>query len=189
MSTAILERPVPVAGPATGRRRLGAVAVAALLALAAATVASLFAAPQRVTPTFPATAEVMESEWGSAEEFGVPGSRILGYRHGTTVEIRLPWSGGPVVDVRMGTEQIHLLTVTEVVHDGDELLLEVVQDNCRFFHERAVDMFPGITITAADGSTAEVLFDRPLFVKSPMLAGCPDRLLDRQANVRSQPEA
>lgn len=185
MSTVTLERPAAVAGPRTGRRPLGAVAAAAVLALAAATVASLLAGPQRVTPTFPGTSDVMESEWGSVEEFGVPGSRILGYRHDTTVEMRLPWSGGPVVAARLGTDPVHLLTVTDVARDGDELVLGVARDNCAWFHERAVDMFRGVTVVGADGGTTEVLFDRPLFVKSPMLASCPDRTLDRQDDVRA----
>ena len=42
----------------------------------------------------------------------------------------------------------------------------------------------GFTVLGRAG-TREVPYDRPLMVRSPMIVGCPDRLLDRQGNDRS----
>lgn len=186
MRTPTLEHPVTdgVAPPVrVGRKRW--LLVAAVVAVAAVTVAAGLAAagardPERVALDFPEGTQVLDTEWGNEEHFGVPGSTVLSYDHGTTVEARLPWTGEDVVDARLGERPVHLLTVVDVSRHGDELVLTLLRDNCRWFHERHIDMYAGVTLTLAGGGTAEVLFDRPLFVKSPMLASCPDRTLDRQ---------
>ncbi len=180
----------PVGAPRTGRvgGALGRLVVAGLVA---ALVAALAAAvggtgggaggdTPVVTPVFPAGTEVRDSAWGSVETFGVAGSRILSYRHDTDVEMVVPWDGPPAVSARLGDDDVHLATVTDVAPTRDGALVTLHLDNCRFFHERAIDMFAGIHLGLADGGTAQVRFDRPLFVKSPMLASCPDRTLDRQ---------
>lgn len=167
-----------------GRRSLRAAVVAAVLALLAAFGASLFQQPVRVTPEFEDGVTVV-SDWGSPDLFGVVGSRILGYRHGTSVTFTVPWDGAPVAGARLGDGPVHLLTVTDVRRVADGLEVTVLRGNCRYFHERAIDMFPSVHLTLASGATTELLFDRPLFVKSPMLAACPDRTLNRQDDTRS----
>lgn len=163
-----------------------ATGVAAVVALLAALAGSLLApGPQRVVPVFDEDVEVVDSAWGSPQRFGVAGSHIVPYRHDTDIELRVPWDGGAVVGAHLGDEPVHLLTVTGAVVEDDELVLTVHRDNCRYFHERAIDMFTGVDVTLAGGATTTVLFDRPLFVKSPMLASCPDRTLDRQDDTRS----
>lgn len=185
MSAPVLDRPDTTSGRTQGRRALAAVAVAAVIGLLTALAGALLSTPVRVMPTFPDEVAATETDWGSPAVFGVVGSRILPYEHDTSVRMRLPWTGGPVIDARLGDEPVHLLTVTDVVRDTDELVLTLYRGNCRYFHERAIDVFAGIDLTLASGRTTEVLFDRPLLVKSPMLASCPDRTLNRQDDARS----
>jgi hypothetical protein len=63
-----------------------------------------------------------------------------------------------------------------------------VLGNCKFFHEREVQNFSsidlGFSVLGQEG-TRTVALDRPLMVHSPMIVGCPDRLLNRQGNDRS----
>lgn len=186
MSATTLQRTTGADTAPRRGRRMGAAGVAVAVALLVGFGASLLApSPQRVVPTFAAEADVVVSGWGSEERFGVPGSYILRYEHDTDVELRLPWDGGAVVGARFGDERVRLLTVTGAVVDGDELVLNVRRHNCRYFHERAIDMFPGVDVTRASGRTTTLVFARPVFVKSPMLASCPDRTLDRQDDTRS----
>lgn len=180
-------------GPPGGRgRRLalrGAALAGVVAAVAAAAVGLRAPSPPEVVatgvvPAFGAGTEVETTDWGSRDVFGVEGSHILAYRHGTDVTVRLPWDRGDVRSARLGDGDLHLLTVTEVEQHDGELVLTVRRDNCRYFHERAIDMFPHVTLGLTDGSDVRVVFDRPVFVKSPMLASCPDRTLDRQDDVR-----
>lgn len=184
MSATLAERTVTEAPPAARRRGLRVLAVAATIGVVAAIAMALLAPPDRVTPTFPDDVEVVESDWGNPEAYGVEGSRILRYEHDTTVQMTVPWEGEPVVDVRLGDAPIHLLTVTEFEQRDAALDLTVHRDNCRWFHERSIDVFDGVTLTLANGSSTKVLFDRPLLAKSPMLASCPDRTYYRQDDQR-----
>ena len=185
MSTATWPTDTPVAGRTGGT--LGRLAAAGLVALLVALVAAAVgtgggpgADPVVATPVFPAGTEVRDSDWGNVTTFGVPGSRILSYRHDSDVTMTVPWDGPQVVGARLGDGQVHLATVTDVTPARGAVEVTLHLDNCRYFHERAIDMFSGLTLGLADGGTAVVRFDRPLFVKSPMLASCPDRTLDRQ---------
>lgn len=180
----------PVDAPGSGRvgRSVGRVVVAVLVAgLVAALAAAVGATgggpsgdPVVATPRFAPGTEVRDSEWGNVEAFGVAGSRILAYRHDTSVEMTVPWEGTRVVSARLGDGDVHLATVTDVAATREGVAVTLHLDNCRYFHERAIDVFTGLTLGLANGGTAAVRFDRPLFVKSPMLASCPDRTLDRQ---------
>lgn len=185
MSAGTIDRMVADARPASRRRGLIAIAVVAALGTVAAVAAAVLAVPDRVTPTFPEGVTVVDSDWGNADAYGVEGSRILRYRHDTDIEMYVPWDGGPVIDARLGRESVHLLTVTDVRRQGDQLVLTVHRDNCRYFHERAIDIFDGVSLTLASGGTTTAVFDRPLLVKSPMLASCPDRTVYRQDDQRS----
>ena len=72
---------------------------------------------------------------------------------------------------------------------GETGTLDVTAElaNCRYYHEREVQNYAGVELgfSVLGGSgTQTVTFDRPLMVHSPMIVGCPDRLLNRQGNDR-----
>ncbi len=178
----------PAAGRARRRRRT--VLVVLLVALVGVTVATLESASTapapmpRVAITFPGDPDVVESDWGNEDVYGAAGSYVLAYEHDDRTTMVLPWSGGDVVGARLGDDEHNLLTVEGIAQDGGTLLVDVLVTNCRYFHERAIDIYTGITLTLDDGGTQVVPFDRPLLVKSPMLASCPDRTLDRGDDAR-----
>lgn len=198
--TSTLTRPAPgsVEAPGSARDRRprsrvvlrGLLTAVVLAAVAALAVGLRGDAPPPevvatgVVPVFAEDVRSMQSDWGSAEVFGVDGSTIVAYEHDTDIAMRVAWDGGRVEAARLGDEEIHLLTVTGLEQDADGLILTLHRDNCRYFHERAIDMFPHVTLDLADGSSVWAVFERPLFVKSPMLASCPDRTLDRQDHTR-----
>jgi len=63
-----------------------------------------------------------------------------------------------------------------------------VLGNCRYTHEREVEVREQLRLelrVLGTTTVREVPLDRPVLVHSPMIVGCPDRMLDRQANDRS----
>lgn len=160
-------------------------AVGAIATVAgAALLVTALRGPALVTPRF-AGGEVVATEWGNAEAWGQPGSWVLDYQDGTTMSITVPWSGGPVTEARLGVSPVDLATITDTEVVGDELVATISFDGCDYFHERELQVFPAMTVITADGGTTQVTFDRPLFVRSPMLWQCPDRNIDRNARNRS----
>jgi hypothetical protein len=164
-------------------------------------VAALSAAPStaRLAPFAPAFG-------GSAQQvtlpsYGLQGMHVVGYRHGATVRLTLPVRNRgllplTVTSADLGGGVAPLLEVREVdglplsVPAGQTRSFEVTAQlaNCKFFHEREVQTYPsvqlGVVVLGRTGTRA-VPYDRPIMVHSPMIVGCPDRLLDRQGNDRS----
>jgi hypothetical protein len=73
---------------------------------------------------------------------------------------------------------------------GETGTVEVTAElaNCRFFHEREVQLYEDVTLgfsVLGRDSTRTVAYDSPLMVHSPMIVGCPDRKLNRQADDRT----
>lgn len=168
-----------------GRTWLALLVVGAIAIAAGATIlATALRAPALVTPRF-AGGDAVATEWGNAEAWGQPGSWVLGYQDGTTMTMTVPWSGGPVAEAWLGAGPVDLATITDTEVIGGELVTTIAFDGCDYFHERELQVFPAMTVITADGSTTQVTFDRPLFVRSPMLWQCPDRSIDRSANNRS----
>lgn len=135
---------------------------------------------------FPDDPFAVRSDWGNQEVYGAAGSWIVVYDHGGHTVMEVPWSGGEVAGARLGEDEVHLMTVEGVEQTDDALLLDIGMGNCRYFHERALDIFTGVTLTLVDGGTHHLTFDRPLLVKSPMLASCPDRTIDRADDRRGE---
>lgn len=171
--------------PRAGRAWIALVVVGLLSTItgAALLLASL-RAPAVVTPRF-SGGDALATEWGNAEAWGQPGSWVLGYEDGATMTLTVPWSGGPVTEARLGTGPVDLATITDAKEDDGELVATITFDGCDYFHERELQVFPTMSVTTADGVTTRVTFDRPLFVRSPMLWQCPDRKIDRAAKNRS----
>lgn len=202
--TAVLDAPAEAAPaprqPSQGRTR----ALVALLALGAVTLLSLagFRAAQEsvafepVTPVFGGTAPAV-----TLPTYGVKGMYVLGYEHGETARISLPIANdGPlpitVERIDLGGGVAPLLVVRKVtglplsLGPGQEGVVEVTAElaNCRFFHEREVQNFASFEMDVSllgQERTRTVEYDRPIMVHSPMLVGCPDRKLNREADDRS----
>ena len=133
--------------------------------------------------------------------YGARGMHVVGYEHGATTQVSLGLrNDGPlpitVTALELPTGVAPLLSLGDVAGlpqrlapgERGELTAAATQDNCRFTHEREVETHEAVRVRfSVLGSSAvrEVPFDRPLLVHSPMIVGCPDRKLNRQAADRS----
>ena len=201
--TAVLDAPADAA-PAPDASRGRSRALVALLAAGAVTMLVLagFRAAQAsvsfapVTPVFGGSAPAV-----TLPTYGLKGMYVIGYEHGETARISLPIANdGPlpvtVTSVDLGGGVAPLLLVREVsglplaLGPGEEGVVEVTAElaNCRFFHEREVQNFAsfevGVSLLGQERRRT-VAYDRPIMVHSPMLVGCPDRKLNREADDRS----
>jgi hypothetical protein len=187
--------------PAASRRaRLLVVALALgallLLALAGFRVVESSLQLGPVTPAFSGSAPAV-----TLPTYGAQGMHVIGYEHGATARISLPLRNRGLlpltitsVDLRGGVAP--LLLVQEVaglplsLRPGQAGTVEVTAElaNCRFFHEREIQSYAGFDLGVSllgQTRTRYVEYDRPLMVHSPMIVGCPDRQLNRQAHNRS----
>lgn len=202
--TAVLEAPVsapPAARPPAPRRGVALAAGLLSAGLALLVVAALQAAPAavRLGPVVPAFGG--DAPQVTLPTYGSKGMHVLGYEHGASVRLTLPIRNRgllpmTVTSVALGGGVAPLLEVADVrglplsVPPGATRDVEVlaVLANCRYFHEREWQNYPsvrlGFSVLGQDG-VRDVPYDRPLMVRSPMIVGCPDRLLDRQANDRT----
>lgn len=193
--------------PASPRRRPSrrgtALVIGVLLigAVALLAVAVLRAAPgmvrfDHVTPVFGGTAPAV-----TLPDYGIAGTYVVGYEHGETARLTLPVrNSGPlpvtVTSLDLGGGVAPLLVVQDVeglplsLGPGETGKVEVTAElaNCRYFHEREVQYYEGLTLgfsVLGQGSTRTVAYDRPVMVHSPMIVGCPERKLNRQADDRT----
>ena len=202
--TAVLEAPAGAPAGDTRRATWRTRALVLLLALGAILLLLLagFRAAQEsvrfapVTPVFGGSAPAV-----TLPTYGVQGMYVVGYEHGSTARITLPIRNrGPFpitvesLELRGGVAP--LLAVQEVgglplsLGPGETGRVEITAElaNCRFFHEREVQNFAGVHARVSllgQESTRHIAFDRPIMVHSPMIVGCPERLLNREANDRS----
>ena len=202
--TAVLD--VPAAAPAPERPPVPRRTLLLTVALLSAGVALLVTSALSYAPSLVRIDPVAPAFSGTAPQvtlptYGLQGMHVIGYEHGASAVLTLPvHNGGPlpltVTSVELGGGVAPLLEVGDVpglplsVPPGATRSLEVPATlaNCRFFHEREVQTYAsvrlGFTVLGREG-VRDVPYDRPLMVHSPMIVGCPDRLLDRQANDRS----
>ena len=195
------------AGPSSGlhepssrvRYRLWLGGLAVLIALA-------YLATIR-TVTFPGDAAIRFGP--DADAVSVPnfdgGAHAVVYRHGGTVSFSFPLRNGALVGITVRGIRLSedgrypLLTIEQVSVNGDELPARVGRgdtarvdvtaryDNCRYYHERELDLLTGATVEASAlgmAVTRQVSFDHPLVVRSPMIVDCPDRTIDRGDDIR-----
>jgi hypothetical protein len=187
--------------PAAGwRARLLAVVLALgaalLLALAGFRAAESSLQLDPVTPAFSGSAPAV-----TLPTYGAQGMHVVGYEHGATARISLPIRNPGLlpltitsIDLRGGVAP--LLVVQEVaglplpLRPGQTGTIEVTAElaNCRFFHEREIQNYAGFDLGVSllgQSRTRYVEYDRPVMVHSPMIVGCPERQLNRQADNRS----
>lgn len=192
----------PAASPsAAPRPRHWLLPLVALLAVLVGLAASVvLAAPGLVS--FAAVAPRAEgAPYITVPEYGAKGAYILGYEHGGQVRMTLPVTNAgrlPVTltSVDLGGGPAPLLAVRGVqglpvtIWPGHTAVVTVaaVLTNCRYYHERALEIFDGVTVgfrSLGRAGTRTAAYDRPILLKAPMLVGCPGRKLDRSAENRS----
>lgn len=181
------------------RRRTVLAGVAVVAALGGA--GTVQAAPSTVgladvVPTFSGAVPVE-----TLTAYGERGMHVVDYQHGaqvgvalelrntgplplTVTSVALPAAVAPLLDLRVdGGLPLSLLPGERGTVRGTAVL-----DNCRYTHERQVELHErlevGFSVLGSEG-VREVRLDRPVMVHSPMVVGCPDRKLDRQAHDRS----
>ena len=199
--TLVAEAPaqaVPGSTPDRPRRWLLPL-LAVLLVLAGIATTLVLMAPGAAS--FPAVAaRGTGAPFVTVPEYGPSGTHILGYEHGTTARLTLTvHNSGPlplkVTSVDLGGGPAPLLAARGV--DGlplrlrpggtGEVTVRIALVNCRFFNERELQIYDGVRLgftSLGRDATRVVPFDRPIHVKSPMLASCPDRKIDRSLNRR-----
>lgn len=142
---------------------------------------------------FTADAEVV-----TLPAYGPDGSHVLLYAHGATVTFTVPLHNEGAVpitveSVALGDEPRPLLEAEPIpttrVGAGDTVDLTVTAryGNCRYYHEREVQLYPSVTVRGEAlgvGVTKTVDLDSPFVVHAPMIVDCPDRTLDRSDDVR-----
>jgi hypothetical protein len=192
--------PVP-AGPSRPSRQWPWYATAAAAVLAGLVWSALLWAPTTLDvgagqTGFGGTADVV-----TLDHYGTRGTHVVDYRHGADVSITVPLrNDGPlpitVTSVATGAGVFPLLEVVDVPglplelgpgEQGD-VVLEAVLGNCRYYHEREVQNVDGLVVGAevlGRSASTSVALDSPLLIHSPMIVGCPDRMLNRQYYNRS----
>lgn len=128
--------------------------------------------------------------------YGARGTDVLDYRDRADVVLRLPLRNTgrfalTVTGLSLGGERFELLTVVAGPADFTlapgqtrTVALLTVMGNCRYYHEREVHTYDGVQVrfeTLGGKGSRHVPFARPIVVHSPMIVGCPDRKLDREA--------
>lgn len=195
--TVLLPAPRPVAAPGPSRRRWPLPALAAALALAGVAATLVLTAP-RVVAFAPVVPVATGAPYVTVPEFGPRGSHVLGYVHGASVRLTLPlhnagWLPVTVTTADLGGGPAPLLAVRAseglplTLRPGGSgaVTLTISLVNCRFYNEREMQTYDGVRLGVRSlGMAADRLvpLDRPILVKSPMIATCPDRKLDRSAN-------
>lgn len=206
--TALLPAPVAAAPapPPERPRRRWAVVVAALPALAGlAWSALLLWAPSAVDLRTGPTAFGGSATVVTVPEYGPRGTDVVDYRDGTSVELTVPVrNAGPLpVTITSAITAAGVLPLLEVqrvdglplrVGAGETADLRMIArlTNCKYYHEREVQNVRELALRVDSGlgplsrvRDVRVALERPLLVHSPMIVGCPDRTLDRQANDRT----
>jgi hypothetical protein len=180
-------RAAPLAGVALAAALTGAGAVQAT-----PTVAEL----GPVAPAFSGPVPVQ-----TLTSYGARGMHVIGYEHRrstrmtlalhnsgllplTVTSLDLPGGVAPLLDVT----EVEGLPLSLAPGERGRAVATVRLDNCRFSHEREVETHDGLRVgvrVLGVTSVRTVPFDRPLLVHSPMIVGCPDRKLHRQAADRT----
>jgi hypothetical protein len=202
--TAVLEAPAQTTGPTTvGRpaRRWPARALAATAVLSGLVWSTLLWAPSTLDVAAGDTRFGGSADVVSLEHYGARGTHVIDYRHGADVTITVPLRNDgalpvTVTSVATGAGVFPLLAVRATpglplsIGPGEQadVVLEAVLGNCRYYHEREVQNVDALVVTTevlGRSASIAVALDSPLLIHSPMIVGCPDRQLDRQAYDRS----
>jgi hypothetical protein len=199
--TMVLSVRPPVAAPAPPRRRSWLpTAVAAMLVVTGLAASVIVGAPRAAS--FASTApRAVGAPYVTVQEYGPRGAYVLGSVHGAQVRLTVPITNTgrlplTVTSVALGGGPAPLVAVRGVTGlpltlwpgRSGSVTLQAELTNCRYYHERAMQTFAGVTVrfrSLGRPGQRRVAFDRPIMVKGPMLVGCPGRKLDRSAVNRS----
>jgi hypothetical protein len=193
--TALLEAR-PLAAPPLPRHRSRLPLLAVLLLLVGLAASLVLAAPGLAA--FAETApRVTGAPYVTVSEYGQRGAYVLGYEHDVRVQLTVPLRNTgrlplTVTSVSVPSGLAPLLAVSEArglpLTLGPGEITAVVLDarltNCRYYHERALQVYESVTVGYRSlwrAGERAVAFDRPIYLKGPMLVGCPGRKLDRSA--------
>lgn len=178
-----------------------------LLAAVAGVAAVAGAGAVRAAPTTVDLAPVAVGLGGTVAaatltSYGAKGMHVLDYQHdgrsALSLELgndgRLPLT---VTGLDLPAAVAPLLSLTEVrglpLHlapgERGTVTATGVLGNCRYTHERQVELREELLLEVRVLGTTTVRavpLDRPVLVHSPMIVGCPDRKLDRQADNRTE---
>lgn len=142
-------------------------------------------------PTFTGEAVVV-----GIASFGERGTDVVDYRDGATVRLALPVTNtgrlpARITSVDLGGQHLPLLSVVGgsgpvTVGPGSTTRVELVGvlGNCRYYHEREMSTYADVRLrfdVLGRSGERTVALPRPMVVHSPMIVGCPDRKLNRQA--------
>lgn len=190
---------VPVLA-APGRRRSALPWLTALLVLAGLFGSLVLSAPRfasfpRLQPS------VVGAPFVTVPEYGVRGGDILGYEDRAVIRMSLPLHNSgrlpvTVTSLSLGGGPAPLLAVRSItglpvtLWPGRSADIAVTAEltNCKFFHEREMQTYDDLRVEGRSMGRSfvrDVGFVRPIYLKSPMIVGCPDRKLNRQANNRT----
>lgn len=197
--TQLLEQAQPPVLAAQVRRRS-----ALPLLTAALVLAGLLGSLALQAPGLASVARVQPAVVGAplvtVPEYGERGADILGYEDRAIVRLTLPLhNSGPlpvtVTSVSLGGGPAPLLAIRAVtglpttIWPGRSVSVAVTAEltNCKYFHEREMQTYDSVRLGLRSLGRSFVLdvgFARPMYLKSPMIVGCPDRKLNRQADNR-----
>lgn len=205
--TALLAAPVtgPELTPARRSGRAPVAAATAVLLLGLIWSGLLLWAPSQVDIGVGATAFGGSAQVVTVPEYGLLGTEVVDYRDGASVELTVPVrNDGPLpITITAAATGAGVLPLFEVQRvDGvpvrlgpgetADLRLTAELTNCAYYHEREVQNVRELLLDVDSGlgpidrvQTVRVALERPLLVHSPMIVGCPDRKLNRQANDRT----
>ncbi len=192
----------PVLVPQVARRRRSRLSVGLLLvAVLLLATAGVRAAPSTVRLAPVAVALAGPAQAATLDTYGGPhGMDVVGYDDGATSELTLTLHNtGPLpLTVRALTltrDVAPLLEVQSVTGlplrlgpgGSGRVRATAVLGNCRYYHEREVSLYRTVELAwsvLGQARTTVVPLYRPILVHSPMIVGCPDRKLNRQADNR-----
>jgi hypothetical protein len=139
-------------------------------------------------------------------QLGGRGAYALRYEHGDHATLTVAVTNEGMLPLRVVgarlTDEVRPLLETVAVSAGAgdgggatsvapgetaEVAVTVRHDNCEFYTERAMSVFPGLELDVevlGRRTTRQVRFDHDLVVRSPTMVTCPDRVRDRDANQR-----
>ena len=177
-------------------RLLAVVALAAALAGAGA----VRAAPAAVSfaPVEPSFSGAVPT--ATLPSYGARGMHVVAYEHGATTQVTLSLRNTGPLPVTLTALSVDggvapLLSFADVQGlplelapgESGSVRVDARLGNCRFTHERQVETHEAVRVAfrvLGVPAQRQVAFDRPLLVHSPMIVGCPDRKLNRQADNR-----
>ena len=181
------------------RRRtllVGVAAAAALSGAGAVQAAPATVAFADVVPTFgagPVSTITLPA-------YGADGMHVVDYAHHGTVPVELELRNTGVLPLSvtsvdlpatvapmLALETTAGLPLSLLPGERGTVRGTLTLDNCKYSHERQAEIREtldvGFSVLGSTGRSS-VDLDRPVVVRSPMIVGCPDRKLNRQADNR-----